>query len=161
MSSGPAAMVMCALLLCVPVQPEGAPPCPASPSPHTADPTGRENPGEPGPCPSPSPAPSATSSATSSAIPSATSSGSPFASPEPSRNAPQRVTDVSSADGDPVVIHQAAPVSTASRVVGHVSTGILAVLCVVVLVMRLSVGWPRFPVPYSGQRRRGTGGGNP
>jgi hypothetical protein len=42
------------------------------------------------------------------------------------------------------------------RIVGNVSTGILALLCVVVPVLRLSVGWPRFPVPYEGQRRRGS-----
>ncbi|NKZ01502.1 hypothetical protein HGB44_28075 [Nocardiopsis dassonvillei subsp. albirubida] len=53
------------------------------------------------------------------------------------------------------------PIGTALRIVGNVSTGILAVLCVVVPVLRLSVGWPRFPVPYEGQRRRGSGGGEP
>ncbi|QUX31523.1 hypothetical protein KGD83_00070 [Nocardiopsis akebiae] len=51
------------------------------------------------------------------------------------------------------------PTGTALRIVGNVSTGILAVLCVVVPVLRLSVGWPRFPVPYEGQRRRGSGDG--
>ncbi|WP_017574014.1 hypothetical protein [Nocardiopsis halotolerans] len=60
--------------------------------------------------------------------------------------------------GEPVAVHQAGPdpVSTASRVIGHVSTGTLVVLWAVVLALRLSIGWPRFPVPYSGRRRRGT-----
>ncbi|PDP88496.1 hypothetical protein CQJ94_06745 [Glycomyces fuscus] len=53
------------------------------------------------------------------------------------------------------------PTGTAFRIVGNVSTGILALLCAVVPALRLSVGWPRFPVPYEGRRRRGSGGEGP
>ncbi len=87
------------------------------------------------------------------------------ASPEPSRpsrESPRRATDAPSPVSETVVYRTAAaptPTGTALRIVGNVSTGILAVLCVVVPVLRLSVGWPRFPVPYEGQRRRGSGDG--
>ncbi len=89
------------------------------------------------------------------------------ASPEPSRPArksPRDATDAPSPVSETVVYRTAAApttTGTALRIVGNVSTGILAVLCVVVLVLRLSVGWPRFPVPYEGQRRRGSGDGQP
>ncbi len=84
------------------------------------------------------------------------------ASPEPSRperESPRDATDAPSPLSEPVVYRTAAaptPTGTALRIVGNVSTGILALLCVVVPVLRLSVGWPRFPVPYEGQRRRGS-----
>ncbi|WP_249352056.1 hypothetical protein [Nocardiopsis akebiae] len=87
------------------------------------------------------------------------------ASPEPSRPAresPRDATDAPPPVSETVVYRTAAaptPTGTALRIVGNVSTGILAVLCVVVPVLRLSVGWPRFPVPYEGQRRRGSGDG--
>ncbi|WP_241474841.1 hypothetical protein [Nocardiopsis xinjiangensis] len=60
-------------------------------------------------------------------------------------------------ENTPVVRYTAAspePTTAASGVLGHVSTGLLAVLAVLVLGLRLSVGWPRFPVPYLGRRRR-------
>jgi len=53
------------------------------------------------------------------------------------------------------------PAATVARAVGHTSTGVLVLLCVAVLALRLTVGWPRFPSPYLGQRRRGSGEGEP
>lgn len=46
------------------------------------------------------------------------------------------------------------PTTAVSGVLGHVSTGLLAVLGLLILGLRLSVGWPRFPEPYLGRRRR-------
>ncbi|MEU1718398.1 MULTISPECIES: hypothetical protein [Nocardiopsis] len=80
------------------------------------------------------------------------------------RKSPRDATDAPSPLSEPVVYRTAAaptPTGTALRIVGNVSTGILVLLCVVVPVLRLSVGWPRFPVPYEGQRRRGSRDGQP
>ncbi|MBE3001847.1 hypothetical protein IDM40_24585 [Nocardiopsis sp. HNM0947] len=59
-------------------------------------------------------------------------------------------------EATPVVRHVASPepAATASGALGRVSTGLLAVLALLVLGLRLSVGWPRFPEPYLGRRRR-------
>lgn len=79
------------------------------------------------------------------------------AEPGPTRAPdPEPVADPSRED-TPVVRYTVAspePTTAASGVLGHVSTGLLAVLALLVLGLRLSVGWPRFPDPYLGRRRR-------
>lgn len=213
MSPAPVSVLMCALLLGAPAQPGGAPSCPASPAPHTADPGSADHsgvsiapedsahaPGSTGLTHAVGPqdrtgATGVEDSASSNGPTDAARSGDPLrsdepigfgaleksgrtvpsagpercaepspvpASPEPSRPAresPREATDAPSPLSEPVVYRTAAaptPTGTALRIVGNVSTGILALLCVVVPVLRLSVGWPRFPVPYEGQRRRGS-----
>ena len=47
------------------------------------------------------------------------------------------------------------PAETVARAVGNTSTVLLGLLGVTVLVLRLTVGWPRFPEPYLGRRRAG------
>ena len=46
------------------------------------------------------------------------------------------------------------PVDTTLRVLGNVSTGLLMALGILLLSLRLSVGRPRFPTPYTGRHRR-------
>ena len=136
MSPAPVSVLMCALLLCGPLQEEDTPsPCPASetPAPRTAE--------DPEPC--------------------ATPSASPSVSPpsEAPGEAVRRSVAAPSPVDEPVAYRTAAasaPAVTAFHVIGNISTGILVLLCAVVLVLRLSVGWPRFPTPYLGQRRRGS-----
>ncbi|MBB5493789.1 hypothetical protein [Nocardiopsis metallicus] len=43
--------------------------------------------------------------------------------------------------------------STLSRLVGTVSTTVLVLVLTTALALRLTVGWPRFPVRYQGRRR--------
>jgi hypothetical protein len=43
--------------------------------------------------------------------------------------------------------------STVSRLVGTVSTTVLILLLTTTLALRLTVGWPRFPIRYQGRRR--------
>lgn len=57
----------------------------------------------------------------------------------------------------PVIQYTAAtpePDSTALRVLGGVSTGLLLAVGILALFLRLSVGRPRFPTPYMGRHRR-------
>lgn len=154
----PVPMVMCALLMCAPVPPESAPPlCPTPPArPPSAD-AGEADGSDR--CATPTPSPSATRSpepvreALSRPVQSSTPEP---AEPRPTLGAPPR--DAPPSDRASAVYRTASspgPLDTAFRVIGNVSTGVLAVLCVLMLVLRLTVGWPRFPVPYSGQRRRG------
>ena len=42
---------------------------------------------------------------------------------------------------------------TVSRLVGNVSTAVLVLLLITTLALRLTTGWPRFPVRYRGRRR--------
>ncbi|NYH52566.1 hypothetical protein HNR06_002155 [Nocardiopsis arvandica] len=140
MSPAPVSTLMCALLLCGPAQPGGGPsPCVAAAA--AASPTAA--PGDPKPC----------------ATPSARSRDSRPSEPP---GGAARHTAAAPPPVDGPVAHRTAaapgPVGTALRVVGNVSTGILLVLCVAVLAMRLPVGWPRFPTPYEGRRRRGSVG---
>lgn len=75
---------------------------------------------------------------------------------------PRAPMDTAAVPGDerrtpPVVQHTAVtpePVDTVLRVLGNVSTGLLLALGILALSLRLSVGWPRFPTPYLGRRRR-------
>lgn len=46
------------------------------------------------------------------------------------------------------------PVDTTLRVLGNVSTGLLMALGILLLSLRLSVGRPRFPTPYTERHRR-------
>ncbi|USY20124.1 hypothetical protein NE857_00075 [Nocardiopsis exhalans] len=46
-----------------------------------------------------------------------------------------------------------ARLSTLSRLVGTVSTTVLILLLITALALRLTVGWPRFPIRYQGRRR--------
>lgn len=43
--------------------------------------------------------------------------------------------------------------SPVSRLVGTVSTTVLILLLITTLTLRLTVGWPRFPIRYRGRRR--------
>lgn len=97
--------------------------------------------------PSPAPTPTLALSPEPDTEPTATAEPVPTGAPssEPSREEP------------PVVRYTVAspePTAAASGLLGHVSTGLLAVLAFLVLGLRLSVGWPRFPEPYLGRRRR-------
>lgn len=99
------------------------------------------------PTPTPMPVPSPEPDATSTAPAGPGSTRAPFLEP---------VADPARED-TPVVRYTVAspePTTAASGVLGHVSTGLLAVLAVLALGLRLSVGWPRFPAPYLGRRRR-------
>ena len=102
---------------------------------------------EPTPTPTTMPVPSPETDATSTAQ----------AEPGPTRAPFSEPTADPAREDTPVVRYTMAspePTTAASGVLGHVSTGLLAVLAVLVLGLRLSVGWPRFPVPYLGRRRR-------
>lgn len=143
MSPAPVSVLMCALILCGPAQPEAAPspcPSPAVPAPHATDTGG------PRPCAAPSAGPAVRGSAVRGLSEPQGGGLSPVAAPSPV--------------DEPVVYYTAAasePEGAAFRVIGNASTGILMVLCAAALAMRLSVGWPRFPAPYTGQRRRDSG----
>lgn len=101
--------------------------------------------------PSPTPTPTSVLSPEPDATPAAPAEPGPTGAPDPDSSAdPSRVDT-------PVVRYTVAspePTTAASGVLGHVSTGLLAVLALLVLGLRLSVGWPRFPDPYLGRRRR-------
>ncbi|MFD3685790.1 hypothetical protein ACFWTE_13360 [Nocardiopsis sp. NPDC058631] len=143
MSPVPVSVLLCALLLGGPPQADdNAPqPCPAATEPASHE----ENDEVPAPCASPSASPSAPRPADVRRAESSGASG------------PRTVAAPSPVD-EPVVYYTAEaahPAATAARAVGHTSTAILVLLCVAVPAMRLSVGWPRFPTPYLGRRRRG------
>lgn len=145
MSPVPVPLLMCALMLCSPSQSGDAPspgPTTAASAPHTASP---EAPGAyTAPAastfafPSPAPPPEAVHRAALAP---------PTATPIPVHVRPMSRHTVASPD----------PVDTVSRIIGHVSCGILVLLCAVLPALRLTVGWPRFPAPYVGRRRQGRG----
>ncbi|GAB3745376.1 hypothetical protein GCM10027590_63160 [Nocardiopsis nanhaiensis] len=61
-------------------------------------------------------------------------------------------------DGEPnpvghFAFEETVPVGAVGRTIGAASTTLLALLGVGTLVLRLMVGWPRFPTPYLGRRR--------
>ncbi|WP_040704207.1 hypothetical protein [Nocardiopsis salina] len=146
----PVPTLVCALLLCgapphatEPAAP-GSQPWPASlvladsgPGPVLVSDEYGSDRGRPSPTsePEPEPSPSAARDA---------ASPTPGAASEPPREAAPVVRYVTSPE----------PTVTASGTLGRVSTGLLAVLALLVLGLRLSVGWPRFPEPYLGRRRR-------
>ncbi|MFJ9558102.1 hypothetical protein ACIRPH_30220 [Nocardiopsis sp. NPDC101807] len=144
MSPAPVSVLLCALLLGASPQSDdnAPPPCAASAGP--AEPAVRDGgAGDPDPCASPSagstPSPAAGARPTEASVGSAHR---PAAAPSPVH--------------EPVVHYTAEaapPVTTFARAVGHTSTVVLVLLGIAVLAMRLSVGWPRFPPPYLGQRR--------
>lgn len=143
----PVPTLVCALLLC------GAPP-------HAAESA------EPGP--RPRAASHALADAGSDAVLVSDQHGSdrvgpsPTTGSEPSSSAPGETAPPATGTASepprptPVVRYVASPepTATASGTLGRVSTGLLAVLALIVLGLRLSVGWPRFPEPYLGRRRR-------
>ncbi|GAA1452491.1 hypothetical protein [Nocardiopsis tropica] len=147
MSPAPVSVLLCALLLGAPPQSDDnvPPPCAASAEP--ADPTEPAvrdgGAGDPDPCASPSAGP--TPSPAAGARPAEASVGSArraAAAPPPVHEPVVRYT-----------AEAAPPATTFARAVGHTSTVVLVLLGIAVLAMRLSVGWPRFPTPYLGQRR--------
>jgi len=141
MSPAPVSVLLCALLLGGPPQSDdyAPPPCPTA-----TEPASREADHAPAACASPSASPSAPRPADARPAESPSDPGPrPAAAPSPVHEPVVRYT-----------AEAAHPAATAARAVGHTSTAILVLLCVAVLVMRLSVGWPRFPDPYLGRRRR-------
>lgn len=101
--------------------------------------------------PSSAPAPTHVPSLEPEVAPSASAEPGPTRAPGPGSSAEPSHEDI------PVVRYIVAspePTTVVPGVLGHVSTGLLAVLALLVLGLRLSVGWPRFPDPYLGRRRR-------
>lgn len=152
----PVSALVCAFLLCG-TPPHATGPTDARPAPDAgasgADGTSAaaapvSDEGAPGPDrPSAAPTPTLVLSPEPDTEPTATAEPGPTRAPD---------SDPSS-EKLPVVRYTVAspePTAAASGVLGHVSTGLLAVLAVLVLGLRLSVGWPRFPEPYLGRRRR-------
>ena len=146
MSPVPVPLLMCALMLCSPPQSgesgdEPAPgPVPAASAPRTAS---SETPGtyaapSTNPSASPSPGPPPEAIHRPAVAPT-------VVTPPPVHVRPMSRHTVASPD----------PAGTVSRVIGHVSCGILVLLCAVLPALRLTVGWPRFPAPYVGRRRQG------
>ncbi|GHD31751.1 hypothetical protein [Nocardiopsis kunsanensis] len=159
----PVPALVCALLLCG-VPPHATGPTDARPAP---EPTTFASVGGPSAVPVPvpvsggeGPEPDLPESATAPA-PGPALSPEPDATPTtPAGPSGTPETDPAadpSREDTPVVRYTVAspqPTTTPAGVLGHISTGLLATLGLLVLGLRLSVGWPRFPDPYLGRRRR-------
>lgn len=165
----PVPALMCAFFMCAAPQAEPVPsPCPSAPAngAPSAAPSGESalcppsEDGSPPPQPSPSdrPAPSESAALDGTADPSNGPASSDTDDPgEVSASDEHTGAQVTPAPSAATHRPAAAPAAhtTAAQVLGNISTGLLLLLGVAVLVLRLSVGWPRFPTPYLGRRRRG------
>ncbi|MDE3724537.1 hypothetical protein PWG71_24365 [Nocardiopsis sp. N85] len=141
-------VVMCALLLCVPPHPEPAPSI--CPPPSVAPDRPHPDPARTA-CPSPRVVPVAEPG------------------PETVRGTAERGSESAPVPpAEPTTVQMVhyvsttpAPAETVARFVGNVSTVFLFLLAATVLVLRLTVGWPRFPTPYLGRRRAGSAPDDP